>query len=161
MAVGEPRMTQDIDLIIFIPKPALPNFLANARQKGFDLNQQQAMSDGRDWGTCSIRYKGVAIDFILASTELEESAWRRRIHRKVFGRQVNLPSLEDLILLKMIPGRPKDLLDAGNVAASAGKKLDRRYLRQWAEKLCDQAEDMRVMRQLKELKILNGEHKPG
>ena len=161
MAVGEPRMTQDIDLIIFIPKQSLPNFLATARQNGFDLNQHQAMADVRDWGTCSIHYKGVAIDFILASTDLEESAWRRKIRRKIFGRLVNLPSLEDLILLKMIPGRPKDLVDAGNLAVSAGKKLDRKYLRQWGERLCDQAEDMRIMRQLKELKILNGEHKPG
>jgi len=156
MAVGEPRMTQDIDLIVFIRKISLPIFLSSAKQAGFTVNRQRAMKDVVERGTCTIGFRGVAIDLILASTDLEESAWRRKIRRKIFGRLVNLPSLEDFILLKMIPGRPKDLMDAGNVAVSAGKKLDRKYLRLWAERFCDRAEGMRVMRQLGELGILAG-----
>ena len=159
MAVGEPRMTQDIDLIIFIAKKSLSDFLLSARIKGFNINHTQAITDADERGTCSIRFNGVAIDLILASTELEESAWRRRIRRKVFGRLVNLPSPEDLILLKIIPGRPKDLLDAGNIAAIMGKNLDRKYLLLWAERLCDQAEDTKFLRYLRELGILPGKGK--
>ncbi|HJT25313.1 MAG TPA: hypothetical protein VJ873_12105, partial [bacterium] len=63
-------------------------------------------------------------------------------------------SPEDLILLKLIPGRTKDLADVEAIVARHGGSLDKKYLRSWAEKIGDMAEDMRILRQLKNLKAI-------
>lgn len=153
LATGEPRMTLDIDLIVFIPRTAPGPFLDAAARRGFTVSKRVALTDAAERGACMVRYRGVAVDLIFASTELEESAWRRRKRRTLFGRTVDVPSPEDLILLKLIPGRPRDLEDVRGIAASVGNRLDRKYLAAWARKLCDEAEDFRVLRLLKELAL--------
>lgn len=61
---------------------------------------------------------------------------------------------EDLILLKLIPGRPKDLLDVESICLRQGGRLDIDYLTRWARTICDESEDFRILRQLKKyLKI--------
>jgi len=157
LATGEPRMTRDVDLIMFVPKANVERLVDAFVDGGFSVNRRGALADAAERGALSMRYGGVAVDVILASTDLEESAWRRRKRRRVFGRTVNMPSPEDLILLKVIPGRPRDLEDVKGIVASFGPELDRTYLRRWAQRLCDRAEDMRIMRQLRECGALNRE----
>lgn len=154
LAAGEPRMTQDVDLILFVPKGRLPDFLGRAAKRGFRVNRRQAILDAESRGACAIAFGGVAVDIIIASTDFEESAWLRRRRVRLFGLVANVPAAEDLILLKMIPGRPRDLEDVKSIGLSSGSRLDRRYLRRWIEVLCDRAEDMRMLRQLEAMKIL-------
>ena len=161
MVAAEPRMTRDVDLIVFITKKRLPGFLRLAANKGFSVDERKAYAEAIGRGACSIGWRGVPIDLILASTDLEDSAWKRRRRCRIFGRTVNIPSNEDLILLKLIPGRPKDLLDVHGIVKSAGPALDRSYLRSWAEKLCDRAEDMRLMRLLEETGAIRGARRTG
>ncbi|MEK7477446.1 MAG: hypothetical protein AAB152_17630 [Candidatus Coatesbacteria bacterium] len=143
-----------MDLILFLPRGRLLDFLDLAARRGFEVHRRRALADAKERGACSIGFGAVPVDIILASTDLEESAWIRRRRAKLFGRVANVPSAEDLILLKIIPGRPRDLEDARSIALSAGARLDRRYLRTWTERLCDRAEDMRMLRDMERLGIL-------
>lgn len=161
LATGEPRMTQDVDLILFVTKAGVDRLVDAFVDGGFSVNRRNALADAAERGALSVRYGGVAVDVILASTDLEESAWRRRRRRKLFGRTVGIPSPEDLILLKVIPGRPRDLDDVKGIVASTGPRLDRSYIRRWARRLCDRAEDMRIMRRLEECGALGGSGGPG
>ncbi|MDA0818115.1 MAG: hypothetical protein O2946_11200, partial [Planctomycetota bacterium] len=52
------------------------------------------------------------------------------------------PSPEDLILLKVLAGRDKDMLDASGVARRHGEKLDLGYLHRTLRPICELAEDM-------------------
>jgi len=52
------------------------------------------------------------------------------------------PSPEDLILLKVLAGRDKDMLDAAGVARRHGKRLDVGYLHHTLRSICELAEDM-------------------
>jgi len=154
LATGEPRMTQDVDLILFVPKSNMEPLFDAAHRHGFTVNRRQGIQDAANQGACTIAYGGVRVDFIFASTDLEESAWRRRVRKTLFKLVVHVPSPEDLILLKLVPGRPRDLEDIRGIAASAGNRLDRTYLKSWAQRLCDRAEDMRFMRHLRETGVL-------
>ncbi len=155
LASGQPRMTQDIDLILFIEKAGLPAFLKKAGKK-FQVNPQKAIYGAKTRGAFTIAFRKVPVDVIIASTELERSALSRKVSLKLFGRMVPMPSPEDLILLKLIPGRTKDLADVEAIVARQGPFLDKKYLRRWAEKIGDMAEDMRILRQLKSLKVIDG-----
>lgn len=153
LASGEPRMTQDIDLILFLDKAYLPEFLKKAGKK-FRFNPKSVHYGAKTRGAFTIIFREVPVDIIIASTEFEKSALNRKIKTKLFGKAINLPSPEDLILLKLIPGRTKDLADVEAIVARHGGSLDKKYLRSWAEKIGDMAEDMRILRQLKNLKAI-------
>lgn len=153
LASGEPRMTQDIDLILFVDRNGVPEFLKKAGKK-FQVNSKSALYGAKTRGSFSFTFKKVPIDVIIASTDLERSALGRKISAKLFGKSVNLPSPEDLILLKLIPGRTKDLADVEAIVDRQGPALDKKYLRHWAEKIGDMAEDARILRQLKNLKAI-------
>lgn len=149
--IGEARVTQDIDLIIFIKKNELETFLKKASKNGFAFEEQKVLDDAKETGAIRLYYKDVWIDIILSSTELEESALTRRKVIKLFKRRACFPSPEDLILLKLIPGRKKDILDTESIVIRHGENLDREYLEYWAQKICDEMEDMRVWKELQEL----------
>ena len=63
----------------------------------------------------------------------------------------NFPSPEDFILFKLIPGRSKDLLDVESVILRHRDTLDRDYLQQWAQRLSDEMEDLRLFNTLTRL----------
>lgn len=67
------------------------------------------------------------------------------------GLEANFPSPEDFILFKLIPGRPKDLLDAESVVLRHRERLDRSYLERWAQRISDEMEGLRVFRTLETL----------
>ncbi|MBI2981402.1 MAG: nucleotidyltransferase [Deltaproteobacteria bacterium] len=149
--IGEPRLTADFDLDLSLEKTQVADFLGKAKQHSFLVDEGEAKTRSDRFGSFKIFYGDVRIDFILASTDLEKEAFGRRQKMVLFGKEMFFPSPEDLILLKIVPGRPKDLIDAESVVLRHKGKLDQAYLRKWAQKICDEAEDFRVMRQLDQL----------
>ena len=149
--LGEPRMTRDIDLILFIPKSSIPNFLKKLKNNDFDFNMTVTQNDLKLKGAFRISYEELWVDFIVSSTDFENSAFKRKIKVKLLGKIVNIPSPEDLILLKLIPGRERDILDVKSIIERQRGKLDKKYLENWAQKLSDEAEDMRIWNTLKRI----------
>ena len=78
-------------------------------------------------------------------------AYKRRKSIQLHGVKAVFPSPEDLILMKIIPGRQKDLLDAKGVIMRHKGKLDTQCLKTWAMKLCNEAQDMRIWQVLNNL----------
>ena len=149
--LGEPRVTGDVDVDITIGREDIPDFLAAARKAGFKLSKSRCLDSVEQTGTFQIYFDDFHIDFIVASTDLEAQACQRRKAIKLYGLRAFFPSPEDMILLKVIPGREKDLLDARSIVLRHKGKLDTKYLKAWAKKLCDEAEDMRIWNELKRL----------
>jgi len=142
--LGEPRFTHDIDIDIVMDPEVLPDFLERAQTQGFQVDIKTAQSDAQSQGAFRIAGGRFHADFIVASTELEKEAIQRRRLRTLYGVRTYFPTAEDLILLKVIPGRPQDLLDAERVARRHHPRLDMDYLSRWAKILSDQAEDLRI-----------------
>ncbi len=149
--LGEPRITADIDVDIVINKNDVPHFLNKATKVGFKVPVKKCIESVRRRGVFQISFGDYHIVFIIASTDLETRACQRRRVIQLHGIKAFFPTPEDLILLKIIPGRDKDLLDAKSIALRHKGKLDTRYLKTWARKLCDEAEDMRIWNSLNNL----------
>lgn len=149
--LGEPRMTQDIDLIIFISKSLSYKLAEKLSIKGFGVDIDAVHKDIDLKGAFRIAYQNLWVDFIVSSTDFEKSALKRKIKVALLDKTVNLPTPEDLILLKLIPGREKDILDIKTIIERHGDKLDKKYLEMWAQKLSDEAEDLRIWNSLKKL----------
>jgi len=149
--IGEPRITADVDVDIIISRKDVPVFLDKAKKAGFRVIKARCLDLVERIGVFQIDYEDFHIDFIIASTELEKEAFERAKTLKLYGIKAFFPTPEDLLLLKIIPGRDKDLLDAKSIALRHKGKLDTRYLKTWARKLCDEAQDMRILNTLKDL----------
>ena len=148
---GEPRFTYDLDLDLFIPKDKVPFFLTKAKKALFKVGVKEAIRNVQNFGTFRMFVQDLQVDVILASTELEKSALERSRAVKLFGRSMQFPSPEDLILLKIIPGRAKDLMDAESIVLRHKNRLDADYLKKWAQKISDEAENYRVWQTLQKL----------
>jgi predicted nucleotidyltransferase len=142
--LGEARVTADVDIDIVLKKNDVQDFLDKAKNAGFQVSVKSCLKSAQQTGVFQITFGKYHIDFIIASTDLETQVCKRRIEIPLYGIKAFFPTPEDLILLKIIPGRDKDLLDAKNIVLRHKVKLDTKYLKSWAAKLCDEAQDMRI-----------------
>jgi len=149
--LGEPRLTADVDVDIVINKEDVPDLLNKATKAGFKVPVKKCIESVKRMGVFQISFGDYHIDFIIASTDLETQACQKRRVIQLHGVKAFFPTPEDLILLKIIPGRDRDLLDAKSIVLRHKGKLDTRYLKSWATKLSDEAEDMRIWNSLNNL----------
>lgn len=147
---GKPRVTEDIDFIIFSSKNDIKRIKKVAENLGLEFKEIQHPQIPK---TFLYRiHKGLYhADFIIASTDFEKTAFQRRVRVKIYGKDVYVPTKEDLILLKVIPGRGIDIFDAENIVIRNKGKLDEEYLMKWSQKLSDEAEDLRIYNEIKRL----------
>lgn len=73
--------------------------------------------------------------FRLTDEPFDQSRFSRRREIILFGKQVWIPTVEDVILQKLIWNRPKDRDDVAGVIEANRKSLDDDYLKSWASQL--------------------------
>jgi hypothetical protein len=138
---GIPRPTYDIDFTLAIPRPSLPEFYRTLQELGYTV--PEAYLTGRldsvaGMPVVKIRFfgieSGVDVDFFLAESEYQHQVLSRRKREKIDDFDVWIVSPEDLILLKLISRRPRDIADIGDILFTQGQ-LDNTYMRSWANKL--------------------------
>jgi len=149
--LGEPRVTGDVDVDILLEKDKIPDFLRKAKEAGLKVDEQKCKKSAGKRGIFQINYGDFHIDFIIASIDLERQAFKRKRTVRLYNIEAFFPTPEDLILLKLIPARAQDLLDVKGIITRNKAKLDREYLQAQARKLCDEAQDMRILNELREL----------
>ena len=150
-ALGDPRMTQDIDFCLFVGKSQIKGLLKKAKDTGFSFQEKKVLSRIRETGTFQINCGSYHIDFLVASTDFEKTALRRRQRLKVYGTDAYFPTAEDLILFKIVPARHIDMADIEGIVGRKGVDLDREYLLDWALRLSDEAQDTRIYNDIKKL----------
>lgn len=149
--LGEPRVTGDVDIDLSISKKDMADFLSKAKKAGFQFDKNVCKERAKRTGTFQIKYKEFHLDFIIASTDLEREAFKRKKVIRLYNIKAYFPTPEDLILLKVISGRPLDIIDAEKVAIRWSGKLDSKYLESWAQELSDEAENLRIYNEVTRL----------
>jgi predicted nucleotidyltransferase len=138
---GVPRPTYDVDVLIVLERQQLPKLFDRLREQDFGI------PEAYDTGWVDrikemplvklrrfIRDESLDVDLFLAETEFQTQVMNRRTRLDADGRIVWVVSPEDLVLLKLLAGRPRDLGDVTDVLFMQGS-LDVEYMRRWAEEL--------------------------
>ncbi|MEW5870100.1 MAG: nucleotidyl transferase AbiEii/AbiGii toxin family protein [Chloroflexota bacterium] len=130
--LGKPRMTVDIDAMFLLSVSDIPKLLQAANAEGIEPRIQQAGDFARKSRVLLLRHiaSGTNIDISLGILPFEEEMVERSIVRQMGDLSIRLPTPEDLIILKAVAHRPKDLLDIQAVVASH-PQLDRSRIEQW------------------------------
>ena len=139
---GIPRPTNDVDFTVAISRERLAEFYQSVTSLGYtvpEIYQQGWLDRVAGMAVIKIRTwleegKGIDVDFFLAETEFQQSVLQRRQSCEQNGQEVWIVSPEDLILLKLIAGRTRDLADVADILFVQGP-LDSDYMTTWAERL--------------------------
>lgn len=139
-AWGLPRPTFDADIAVAVDAEGMRRLLAALESAGFDVPPEHTsgfldnvggfqkakvtrFADRHVWST----------DLFVAEGPLLKSALARARRAPIGNEQVQVMAAEDIILLKLIASRRKDLADVEEIIAVCGG-LDLQYLREWAGK---------------------------
>jgi len=137
-----PRPTNDVDLTISIQRTKLEEWYEQLEQAGITVPivyRNGWVDEVANMPLVKLKIyldqtQGVDLDVFIAESAFQESLMSRRITARMEDRKISVVTPEDLILLKLIANRPRDLLDVADVLFVQGE-LDQRYMRQWAASL--------------------------
>ena len=147
-AWGEPRATQDLDIVINLPIKAVGRFSKELENRDMlvpaDIILDALMEDRADIPLNAIHmHSGLKADLYLMrdGDELRESAFQRRLlvdYGPPIG-EVYVHSPEDLILYKLmylgLSGQPKHARDIAAILKAKKDQLEYRYIESWVVRL--------------------------
>lgn len=145
--VGFVRATRDVDVLALVPAVGFQNLAERLAAEGFvmrDAQQRPSAPDAarlsaacRDFGHFRVWLGDTKAEIFLPKVPLQDSVLRRRVRVEAAGLPLWITTAEDLILMKMIFHRPKDLEDVRRLLAANRGELDAGYIRSWASKTLD------------------------
>lgn len=136
-----PRPTYDVDFTVLLDRADLPDLYRQVEALGYTVPPPQRagwvdLVQGLPVVKVQLFVGGrpIDVDIFLAETAFQRQLLARRQRRRADGLDAWFVSPEDLVLLKLLARRPKDLVDVGDILFIQGQ-LDEDYLRRWAREL--------------------------
>ena len=129
---GRPRVTRDIDAMVMLDEGEWAAFLAKGAEFGFAPRLSDALAFAHQARVLLVRHEasGIDIDIAFGALPFEEEAIERTVWREMSGIRVPLPTPEDLIIMKAVAHRPRDMADIEAIL-DAQPKLNVRRIRRW------------------------------
>jgi hypothetical protein len=128
---GAPRMSADLDVTARIAPERGAQAVVDLEAAGFRLrvgNAAEFVARTRVLPFVHVA-TGMPVDIVLSGPGLEEEFHRRAIAVDVGGVSIPFISPEDLVVTKVLAGRPKDLEDVRGVLRARAGTLDLDYVR--------------------------------
>jgi hypothetical protein len=136
-----PRVTWDVDALVGIDRLDLAQFFDAVEQQGYTVSETYR----RGWvdqvaGMPLIKFRiyyeggGTDVDVFLAENDFQREILARSREEQTEIGTLMLVTPEDLILLKLMAARPRDLIDVADILFTQGR-LDEDYMRRWADRL--------------------------
>lgn len=136
--LGEPRMTADVDAVFLLTNDDIPKLLTAAHKVGFVSRIKDVERFAKRNRLVMLHHPktNVDVDISLGAMPFEiEAVERSRVVRSG-NLRVRLPTVEDLIILKAIAHRHKDMLDIANLV-EIYPKLDRARIEKWVREYAE------------------------
>jgi hypothetical protein len=127
---GVPRLSADVDVTLALTPDAPERFAADMQAAGFALAVDDPDFVRRTRVMPFIHLAtGMPLDIVLAGSGLEDEFLDRAVPTDVGGTRVPLIEAGDLMIAKVLAGRPKDLDDARGLWRIHRRTLDAHRIR--------------------------------
>src|SRR5262245_28392752 len=114
---GEPRLTKDIDITLGLDPSRLGEVLPMIQE----LQMETLVPNPEEFVARTFvlpaqdKSSGIRIDFVFSLSGYEQTAIARGKKVSLRGTEVVYASVEDLLIHKVVAGRPRDLEDAHSI----------------------------------------------
>ncbi len=133
---GVPRLSADVDVTLHLVPDDPESFAREMAAAGFELRVDDADFVRRTRVMPFVHLStAMPLDVVLAGSGLEEEFLGRARLTDVAGARVPVIHPEDLMVAKVLAGRPKDVEDARQLWRRHGHTLDARRIREILETL--------------------------
>lgn len=138
--LSQPRLTADVDIVALMSVEDIPQFLSTAEKAGFFPRLTDAADFARRHRVLLLQHagSGININISLGVLPFELEAVERRTVLHIGLVDLPLPTPEDLLILKAVAHRPKDMIDIQGLIEShpkMGVERIEHWLHQFAEVL--------------------------
>lgn len=132
--LGTPRYTVDLDAVILLGLEGIPHLLTEAAIQGIEPRIPDPVDFARKNRVLLLRHmaSGTDIDISMGILPFEVEMVQRSKIKEISSVKLRLPTPEDLIIMKAVAHRPKDLADVQAIASS-NPNLDKERIRLWVE----------------------------
>jgi len=129
---GEPRLTKDIDVTLGIGPDGLPEVLQVVSKMAWQVLVDQPEDFVRKTLVlpCQDPTTAIRMNFIFSFSPYEQQALQRVRMVALDDVQVRFAAVEDVIIHKLVAGRPRDLEDVRTILIK-NPSMDRAYIRNW------------------------------
>lgn len=150
--LGKPRYTADIDAMFLLSTDDTSKLLELASTEGIHPRIENAEEFARKSRVVLLKHdpSGMEIDISLGVLPFEEEMVERGRVRSFADLSVRLPTPEDLIIMKAVARRPKDLEDIRTIADKY-PDLDVKRIEEWTRAFGDILETPELWDQIKAL----------
>ncbi len=132
--LGKPRYTADVDAMFLLYNADLPQFLKDARDEKIIPRIENAEEFARKNRVLLMRYTPTQtdVDISMGVPIFEEEIVERGMLKSFAKLTVRLPTPEDLIIMKAIAHRPKDIEDIRAIV-DKNPNLDISRIERWVK----------------------------
>jgi hypothetical protein len=151
---GRPRLTADVDVTVRLRFQDTVGFWHDMETAGFRLRVPEPEAFLARTRVLPFLHlpTQLPLDVVLAGPGIEDRFIERAVRIEIEGLSVPIASPEDLIVMKVLAGRPKDIEDVRSVLRERLSKLDVTYIRSMLGTI-EQALDQSDLRPLLEAEI--------
>ena len=130
VAYGVPRLSADVDVTLALVPDAPEHFARDMQAAGFSLRVSDPDFVQRTRVMPFVHEStGMPLDVVLAGSGLEDEFLQRAVSIDIGGTRVPVIEQSDLIIAKVLAGRPKDVDDASALWQLHGREMDASRIR--------------------------------
>jgi hypothetical protein len=128
-AHGYVRATADLDILVLASAVRLPRVFEIVRARGFTGEDGDLISELRERYVAALRAGPVTVEILVPVLPYHREVVERAVRRELPGGSAPFVTVEDLLVLKTLWRRAKDVPDLHALIASA-EELDEEYVRE-------------------------------
>lgn len=147
--LGKPRYTADVDAMFLLSTQDIPQFLESARAENIIPRIQNVEEFARKTRVLLLKHipTNTEIDISLGVLLFEEEMVERGSVKSFANLSARLPTPEDLIIMKAIAHRPKDLEDIRTIVDN-NPNLDIARIEKWVRDFAEVMETPDLWKQI-------------
>ncbi|MBI5839896.1 MAG: nucleotidyltransferase [Chloroflexi bacterium] len=150
--LGKPRFTEDVDAVFILSIEDIPSLIEIAKAEKIVPRIEKADEFARKNRVLLLVHSPTEtkIDISLGALPFEEEMVKRGTIQSSATLSVRLPTPEDLIIMKAIAHRPKDMEDIRAVVDKQSR-LDRKRIKYWVSSFAEVLEMPDLWKQIEEI----------
>lgn len=143
---GEPRLTRDVDITLDASAGDAGDLVRLVTKRFPSRTEDPVLFAQRTRMALVKASNGVDVDIALAFPGYEDELFRRALDYEIEpGKAIRICSAEDLVIHKVVAGRPQDVSDVQAIVERQGEQLDAAYIRHWLKAFSDSLSDPSIL----------------